>query len=84
MNDGILNPRNYAGAPISSMLFVHFMSNIFHNLFSPFLPQTCQGAPASKTMYELNGESYNRNLLSISRLQNTSLILSVKESFGRF
>ena len=29
MNDGILNQRSYAGAPISSMLFVHFMSNIF-------------------------------------------------------
>ena len=32
MNDGILNPRSYAGAPISSMIFVHFMSN----LLSPF------------------------------------------------
>ena len=36
MNDGILNPRSYAGLPISSMLFVHFTSNIFSWFTEPF------------------------------------------------
>ena len=45
-----LESKVIPGATISSTLFVHFMSNIFHDLLSPLLPQACRGAPVSRLL----------------------------------
>ena len=47
MNDGILNPRSYAGG--THIINTQYISCVifFYNLLSPFLLQACRGAPTS-------------------------------------